>query len=456
MTAFREVQKVTDDWVMIHSGPFGTTCARVGCMPSKLFIQAANDFHRRHKWNELGLHGADQLSVDWPAVMKRVQTFRDRFVGGVLKTIDSISNKIIHGTAQFVEPQVLDVDGQRITADKIIIATGSSPIVPVPWLSFNDRILTTDEFFEQTEIIGPYAVVGTGVIGLELGQALSRLGIETHLFGDIPFIGGLTDPVVNDYALQTLKEELNLHLGHRAELSKSKNTIGVTAGPVSTEVHQVLAAMGRKPNLKPLNLQAAGVPLDERGLPKFNPHTMQVEGLPLFLAGDINGDRPILHEAADEGRIAGYNAVRDDVIRFQRRTRLGITFSDPNLAYAGQSFEQIKDTDHVVGEVRFDGQGRSLVMAKAKGILRVYVDKESGLLLGAEMVAPAGEHLAHLLSWAIQKKMTVHEALAMPFYHPVVEEGLRTALREASKQVKAPRPQLEVPECHKLPHEDCS
>ena len=95
MTAFREVQKVTDDWVMIHSGPFGTTCARVGCMPSKLFIQAANDFHRRHKWNELGLHGADQLSVDWPAVMKRVQTFRDRFVGGVLKTIDSISNKII-------------------------------------------------------------------------------------------------------------------------------------------------------------------------------------------------------------------------------------------------------------------------------------------------------------------------------------------------------------------------
>lgn len=174
---------------------------------------------------------------------------------------------------------------------------------------------------------------------------------------------------------------------------------------------------------------------------------MQVGSLPIFIAGDVNADRPVLHEAADEGRIAGFNSVQEHPHCFQRRTPLTIVFSEPNVAMVGQSFAALKDRNIALGEARFDNQGRAKVMAERAGILRVYGDKADGRLLGAELAAPRGEHLAHLLAWAIQKDMTVFEMLQLPFYHPVIEEGLRTALRALSQQVKAKRPTFELAMC---------
>jgi len=193
-----------------------------------------------------------------------------------------------------------------------------------------------------------------------------------------------------------------------------------------------------------MGLGDTGIKLDQRGIPEFDPDTLQVGGLPLFIAGDVNGDRAILHEASDEGRIAGYNAVHGDRQRFVRRAPLRIAFSEPNLAVAGRSFAELKDKQPVVGEVRFDGQGRSLVMGKNAGILRIYGEPETGKLLGAEMIAPSGEHLAHLLAWSIQQNLTVFDVLRMPFYHPVVEEGLRTAIRDLARRVDPSRSALEL------------
>ena len=151
--------------------------------------------------------------------------------------------------------------------------------------------------------------------------------------------------------------------------------------------------------------------------------------LPIYIAGDVNGEKTILHEASDEGRIAGFNSVREENAAFERRAWLGVTFCEPNICTVGTPFRELDKTSIAIGEVSFEGQGRSIVMLKEKGHLRVYGDKKTGKLLGAEMMAPSGEHLAHLLSWAIQMELTVHEVLSLPFYHPVVEEGLRTALR---------------------------
>ena len=117
---------------------------------------------------------------------------------------------------------------------------------------------------------------------------------------------------------------------------------------------------------------------------------------------------------------------------FKRRVSLGITFSDPNIATIGKRHSQLvaEGAQFVTGEVSFEGQGRSIVKLKEKGILHIYGEKNTGQLLGAELFAPDGEHLAHLISWAISLNLSAQEALRLPFYHPVIEEGLRTALRD--------------------------
>jgi dihydrolipoamide dehydrogenase len=198
-------------------------------------------------------------------------------------------------------------------------------------------------------------------------------------------------------------------------------------------VDMVLVAVGRRPNLDDLGLETLGVTLDEHGLPPFDRTTMRIGDLPVFLAGDANAHAPLLHEAADEGYIAGFNATAADPSCFQRRVPLGIVFAAPDIATVGERHGALAPGSFVVGEVDFTKQGRARMGQRNKGLLRLYADAQSGRLLGAEMCAPSGEHLAHLLALAIGQKLTVLDLLRMPFYHPVIEEGLRTALRAASR-----------------------
>jgi dihydrolipoamide dehydrogenase len=153
-----------------------------------------------------------------------------------------------------------------------------------------------------------------------------------------------------------------------------------------------------------------------------------------------------LHEAADEGRIAGDNAARyPDVKPGVRRAALSVVFTDPNIALAGATWKRLQGTDFVTGEVSFEDQGRSRVMLVNKGLLHLYADRCSGRFLGAEMIAPRAEHLAHLLAWSVQSGYTVEQMLAMPYYHPVIEEGLRTGLRDLAAKLRQARVRPEGP-----------
>lgn len=166
----------------------------------------------------------------------------------------------------------------------------------------------------------------------------------------------------------------------------------------------------------------------------------------VFIAGDVTGDRPLLHEASDAGRIAGDNAARwPEVHHRPRRTPLAVVFSDPQIALAGASHRELT-TDGVpfdVGRVSFADQGRSRVMGVNQGALHIYAARGTGRLLGAEMIGPAAEHLGHLLAWSVQRGDTVQQMLDCPFYHPVIEEGLRTALRQLHSDLHLPSPRLE-------------
>ena len=468
LAALREVRKRTDRYLIVNEGPWGTTCARVGCMPSKALIEAANAFHRRHAFEAFGLRGAQGLSADIAAVLQRVRALRDQFVAGALQATDTLGAARMAGRATVLGPNAVDIDGTPYATRSIIIATGSRPRVPDEWLAFGDRILTTDTLFEQPTLGPRVAVIGMGVIGVEIAQALARLGIEVAAFTTGNTLAGLKDPTLNAELAALLKEEMLLHTGAPAELREVPGGIEVSSGPNRVVVDQVIAAMGRMPNIEHLGLETLGVPLNPRGMPAVNPQTQQIGDLPVFLAGDANTHAPLLHEAADEGHIAGINAMACALTpaaapaaapaaiptpptptRFQRRTPLAIVFCDPQVAMVGKRLADLDSAHTVTGTVRFTNQGRARAAQRNRGALHVYADRATGRLQGAEMCAPAAEHLAHLLALAVQQKLTVHQLLGMPFYHPVLEEGLRTALRDAARQLAdaANAPESDLASC---------
>ncbi len=286
------------------------------------------------------------------------------------------------------------------------------------------------------------AVFGPGVIGLELGQALHRLGVEVLMFGIDEIVGPLTDPAVRAAAREAFSSEFYLdpdarvHRMERTGRGVRLEYAALDGQNAIADVDYVIAATGRRPSVAGLGLENTGLPLDGRGVPVADPETMQVGTSHVFIAGDATSDRPILHEASDEGRIAGDNAGRFPRVEpGVRRSALAVVFSDPQIAMVGGSYAELGNRPLVVGEVSFEDQGRSRVMLKNQGMLRVYADARNGRFLGAEMVGPRAEHIGHLLAWAHQSRMTIADMLAMPFYHPVVEEGLRTALRDACRQL---------------------
>ncbi|WP_318441529.1 dihydrolipoyl dehydrogenase [Photobacterium leiognathi] len=448
--SYRAAKAHTDSVVMIEGGPYGTTCARVGCMPSKLLIAAAESVHNIEKAPAFGVHPQSDIVINGREVMDRVKRERDRFVGFVLEGVDEIpAEDKISGYAKFLDDHTLQVDDHTIiNAKRIVIATGSRPAYPGVWNELGDRLVVNDDVFNWDDLPNSVAVFGPGVIGLELGQSLNRLGVNVTMFGLGGQVGPLTDPEVMAYANKAFNEEFYLDPNVQVE---SMKRVGdqveiqyvTKSGELATIlVDYVLAATGRRPNVDNLNIESTSLALDERGVPTADYYTMQTSVDSIFIAGDASNQIPLLHEAADQARIAGDNAGRFPEIRAGlRRTKISAVFTDPQIAMVGETYKEITTRLGTcgcfeTGTVSFENQGRSRVMLRNKGMLHVYGEQGTGRFLGAEMIGPDAEHLAHLLAWAHQNKMTVAEMLDMPFYHPVIEEGVRTALRDLNAKLR--------------------
>ena len=446
MGAYRAARKHTDSLALIEAAHYGTTCARVGCMPSKLLIAAAEAAHEARHADRFGVR-TGEVAIDGPAVMKRVRAERDRFVGFVLEAVEGFPEAHrFRGHARFLSPHRLRVgDDHEIEADRVVIATGSRPNIPAFLKAAEDRLVVNDDIFEWQDLPDSVAVFGPGVIGLELGQALSRLGVRVRMFGAGGAIGPIQDPEIRQCALDTFNDEFPLNpdadtrkIEHRAD-GVAITFVDGDRGLVTETFDYLLAATGRQPNVDGLDIQNTDLELDDRGTPVFDHYTLRCGDSHIFIAGDVNNELPLLHEAADEGRIAGNNAGQyPDVRAGFRREPLSVVFTDPQIATVGKTIQQV-DRDcrgcFAVGSVSFEGQGRSRVIGRNRGLLRVYGEHGTGLFMGAEMFGPAAEHIGHLLAWAAQQRMTVSAMLDMPFYHPVIEEGVRTALRDLNHRL---------------------
>jgi dihydrolipoamide dehydrogenase len=268
------------------------------------------------------------------------------------------------------------------------------------------------------------------------------LGVRVTLFGRSAKLAQIEDPDVSAAAIACLTDEVDLRL--------EANILGAVFDGKAVRVHSrckdgrertehfdfILAATGRLPNIHDIGLELTGIELNESGVPVFNPATMQCGDSAIFIAGDADDERPLLHEATDQGRIAGSNAARyPDVQPGLRHVPFSIAFTDPQIALVGRPYQALQQGRFVIGAASFENQGRSRVILKNKGRLHVYAERGSARLLGAAMIAPHAEHLAHQLAWACQSGLSIPQMLEMPFYHPVIEEGMRSALRDAREKL---------------------
>jgi dihydrolipoamide dehydrogenase len=431
--------------LLIEGGMYGTTCARVGCMPSKLLIAAADAAQHARGAGVFGVE-VGEVRVDGRAVMDRLRRERDRFVAGVVRSTEEIdAEDRLHGCARFVGPQRLLVDTDagpvQVDARTIVVAAGSSPRCPEPLKGLGERVLTSDSVFELSRLPTTLAIVGSGVIGLELGSAMQRLGVSTCVLDTGTRMPLLVSDVMQAEAHLLFGKRLDLHLGID-KLAAELDADGVRLRWTEKDGQQreavfeyVLAATGRPPQLDALDLAAAGIELDKRGVPKhLDPRTMQIGDTAIFMAGDVDGAHPVLHEATFEGRVAGQNAaLHPDVRAHVRHVPLGIMFTEPNVAIVGEVPTRGEGVEWAVGEVNYRDQGRARVINQAYGRTRVYGRYACGTIFAAEMIGPGVEHMAHLLAWAVEHRCSVQRALELPIYHPTLEEGLRTALARLAR-----------------------
>lgn len=477
--AYRQISKVTDNGVIINEGIWSTTCTTMGCMPSKLLIAAADRAYHANHSDEFGVEG--NATINGKQVMKRVQDERDRFASFALKNVDSWDdNNKIHGRAVFSESGLIEAhtaegDIEYIQADHVIIATGSKPFVPEGWkLALGDALITSDTIFELPDLPKSMAVVGAGAIGLELAQAMNRLGVEVAIFNRAENVGGLKDEAINQKAIACFSNELDLRLNTKIDKvsreevdSKSLAVIHYTDAEGNSHTwrgEKVLAATGRRNSLHTLGLEHLGVQLDDKNRPlKLDKITGKIEGTNVYIVGDANAYMPLLHVSSNEGYLSGKEVAlkiagladqismsdaiakdpdcsdESDILNDMSpdksqtaTTSMSIIFSEPQIMNVGQSLSEIKEEGrpYVIGEVSFDNQGRSRVMGVNCGLLRIYACPKSGLILGASMVGPDAEYIAHILATAITNEVDIDGLLASPFYHPTILEGLRTALRD--------------------------
>ena len=444
LPAFRAARLHRENVVLVEGGIYGTTCARVGCMPSKLLIAAAEAAHSIENASKFGVYSSKPI-INGQDVMRRVRSERDRFVGFVLESVENIDPKHNYrGHARFLDDHTIQLEDKIIEAKSVVIATGSSPKLMPMFDGLGEHLVVNDDIFDWETLPESVAVFGPGVIGLELGQALHRLGVRIRIFGLSGSLKPLSDMGIKSYAENLFKEEFTLDTKAKIQGLELENGqvkisfVDPNNGEEKEELFDfLLAATGRSPNVNDLGLENTELELDSLGVPLYNSATMQCGNSSIFIAGDVNNDFPLLHEAADEGQIAGDNAGRfPDIKAGLRRSPVTVVFCDPQIAIVGDSWSELEGNENVVtGKVSFEGQGRSRIILKNKGLMHIYADRNSGLFLGSEFIGPHAEHLAHLMSWAHQQKMTIQQMLEMPFYHPVIEEGLRTALRDAKSKL---------------------
>ncbi len=435
--------------ILVDSGPLGTSAQLNGELPLSLLMQAGIAVHGFKALDSLGIEASNTSSFNLNKVLDSVRTVRSRATSEVLSFLYKIpEERRLHGQAVFLDRNNLTVgDDYRISFKTAVIATGATPLVSYEQ-SRIEGILTTSDFFELDSPPSSAAVFGSSLWGLQIGQALSYMGIDVAVFGQSN-LWNLTDENVLSVASSMLSERFNLYLDSFIT-SIEKDDDGYSVYYVDDHnfenylhMQKLIAATGRVPNCYGMNLAEIGVKLTHTGCIQTDGLTMQTTVPNIFAAGNVCHDIQNTSLSIQEGRYAGINAATFPKFTYKAPSvRLSIVHTDPVLAIAGLTLNEMKERARTLGKLFITttirlhlGQYRS--QREDGGILCMYTDCETHKVMGAEICAFDGEHIAEILALAIHNGATVENLASFNFYHLSVESTITEASQEALRTLKA-------------------
>ncbi|MDE8348358.1 MAG: dihydrolipoyl dehydrogenase [Acidocella sp.] len=413
----------------------GGTCLNIGCIPSKALLQSSENFHEiSHSAAEHGIN-VGSIALD----LARMQARKGEVVGANTKGVEFLfkKNKVtwIKGEAKFTSPTAIEVAGSAYTAKNFIIATGSDS-VPLKGVAVDEtRIVTSTGALELNAVPKHLVVIGGGVIGLELGSVWRRLGAEVTVVEFLDRITPTMDAEVSSAFQKILaKQGFVFKLSAKVtgailtETGVSLSVEPAKGGPAETiAADVVLLAIGRYAYTAGLNLEAAGVAVDERGRVKTDAHfATNVPGI--YAIGDVITGPMLAHKAEDEGvaiaeRLAGqaghvnYNAIPS------------VVYTWPEVASVGKTEEELKaeGVAYKVGKFPFTANGRARAMGAMDGFVKILADAKTDLLLGAHILGPDAGTLIAELTTAIEFGASAEDVARICHAHPTLSESVKEA-----------------------------
>tara|TARA_R100001244_G_scaffold111203_1_gene82207 strand:+ start:14133 stop:15557 length:1425 start_codon:yes stop_codon:yes gene_type:complete len=429
---------------LIERGTIGGTCVNVGCVPSKIMIRAAHVAHLRR---ESPFDGG--LSTTTPAVLRkrllaqqqgRVDELRHAKYESILESAPAIS--VLRGNARFRDSRTLSVDmaegGERIVAfDRCLVATGASPaIAPIPGLRGTPYWTSTEALLSDT-IPKRLAVIGSSVVAMELAQAFARLGSQVTILARHTLLNR-EDPAIGEVLTAAFHLEGIDVLEHTqaSQVSYANDEFVLSTNRGELRAEQLLVATGRTPNTQGMNLEAAGVTLDERGGIQIN-QGMRSSAADIYAAGDCTDQPQFVYVAAAAGTRAALNMLGGEA-KLNLDTMPSVVFTDPQVATVGYSEAQAQhaglETDSRT--LTLDNVPRALANFDTRGFIKLVADAGSGRLLGVQAVTADAGEIIQTAAIAIWAQMTVQELAAQLFPYLTMVEGLKLAAQAFSTDVK--------------------
>ena len=449
--------------VVIEGGKeIGGLCILRGCMPSKTLLESAHRWHEINRAREFCLI-AKPIAVD----MKCIQARKRHLIGGFAAYRRTQLRKgdftLLRGFASFLDAQtVLVTNGRKqelLTASTFILSTGSVITkVPVPGL-WETGCLTSDTALELEKIPKRLAVLGGGVIAVELGQFFARVGSKTTILQRSDKIVRNYDPDVSTELQRAFAaENIDVRTGVKLlEVSKAgkRKRILFQRGKKRAEivVDEILYAMGRAPALGGLKLENAGIELKDGKL-EVNDQ-MATSSPHIFGAGDTVGPHEVVHIAIQQGETAAQNAVnhlRGDhevAEKIDYRLKALVTFTDPEIASVGLTETEAKaqGIDYCSASYPFSDHGKAMIGGHEFGFVKLIAEKSRGEIIGAEIIGPHAADLIHELIAVMRYRGTVQELATMPHYHPTLAEIVTYPAEELADRL-SPHSVIEHPLKH--------
>jgi pyruvate/2-oxoglutarate dehydrogenase complex dihydrolipoamide dehydrogenase (E3) component len=449
--------------VVIEGGQeIGGLCILRGCMPSKTLLESAHRWHEIQRAREFCLI-AKPVKVDMKCIQARKQHLIGGFAAYRRKQLRNGKFSLVRGLASFLDPQTLLVTrGKKqelVTASAFIISTGSVITrVPVPGL-WETGCLTSDTALETDKIPKRLAVLGGGIIAVELGQFFARVGSKTTILQR-------SDKIVRNYSPDVslelerafTAEKIDVRTGVKLievrKTNKGKKIL-FQRGRKREEivVDEILYAMGRAPALDGLHLDKAEISLKDGNL-QVNDH-LATSAPHIFAAGDSVGPHEVVHIAIEQGEMAARNAV--DHVRGDHkipekadyRLKALVTFTDPEIASVGLTEQEAKakGIDYIAASYPFNDHGKAMIGGHEFGFVKLIAEKTRGEILGAEIIGPHASDLIHELIAVMYYRGTAQQLATMPHYHPTLAEIVTYPAEEIADML--------VPECvveHPLKH----